>query len=77
MFLERGRRLRLENYAHFEESTQSTVRRAYVVAYFRNAAVEAKEAAMLVYIQQQLDYAKLWKLLEFSQVMRCIKAVSK
>jgi hypothetical protein len=34
----------------------------------RSAAAEAKENALLVYIQQQLEYAKMWKLLEFSQV---------
>jgi hypothetical protein len=33
----------------------------------RSAAAEAKENALLVYIQQQLEYAKMWKLLEFSQ----------
>lgn len=41
-----------------------------VLASFRQEAVERKEAALLVYIQQQLEYAKMWKLLEFSQVQR-------
>lgn len=60
-------RLRLENYAHFQEGAASAARRAPVVRYFRTAAAAAADAAMLVYIQQQLDYAKLWKLLDFSQ----------
>lgn len=61
-------RLRLENYAYFEETSRSVGRRVQVVAFFRSAAAEAKEAALLVYIQQQLEYSKMWKLLEFSQV---------
>ncbi len=60
-------RLRLENYTHFQEGTASTARRAPVVRHFRTAAAAAADAAMLVYIQQQLDYAKLWRLLDFSQ----------
>lgn len=61
-------RLRLENYAYFEEASRGVARRVRVVAFFRSAAAEAKEGALLVYIQQQLEYAKMWKLLEFSQV---------
>ena len=41
-----------------------------MVRYFRTAAAAAADATMLVYIQQQLDYAKLWKLLDFSQARR-------
>ena len=38
-----------------------------VLAFFVAAAGAAKEAAMTVYVQQQLEYGKLWKLVEFSQ----------
>ena len=62
------RRLRLENYAYFEEGMQTLARRARVLGFFRQDAAEKKESALLVYIQQQLEYAKIWKLLEFSQV---------
>jgi len=67
----RIRRLRLENYAHFEEGMQTLARRARVLGFFRQDAAEKKESALLVYIQQQLEYAKIWKLLEFSQVLSC------
>lgn len=39
-----------------------------VLAFFVAAAGAAKESALLIYVQQQLEYAKLWKLFEFSQV---------
>ena len=39
-----------------------------MLGFFRQEAAEKKESALLVYIQQQLEYAKMWKLLEFSQV---------
>ena len=39
-----------------------------MLAFFVAAAAAAKESALLVYVQQQLEYAKLWKLFEFSQV---------
>ena len=65
------RRLRLENYAYFEEGMQTLARRARVLGFFRQDAAEKKESALLVYIQQQLEYAKIWKLLEFSQVLCC------
>ena len=39
-----------------------------VLGFFVQAATAAKEAAMGVYVQQQLEYGKLWKLVEFSQV---------
>ena len=67
-----GHRLRLENYAYFEEGMQNLARRARVLGFFRQDAAEKKESALLVYIQQQLEYAKIWKLLEFSQVDHCL-----
>ena len=39
-----------------------------VLGFFAQAATAAKEAAMGIYVQQQLEYGKLWKLVEFSQV---------
>lgn len=39
-----------------------------VLGFFVQAATAAKEAAMGIYVQQQLEYGKLWKLVEFSQV---------
>lgn len=69
--------MRLENYACFEEGVQGLAGEVHVLSYFRQEAVEKKEAALLVYIQQQLEYAKMWKLLEFSQVhqsWRCFTA---
>ncbi len=39
-----------------------------VLAFFVAAAGAAKEGAMSIYVQQQLEYGKLWKLVEFSQV---------
>ncbi len=59
----------MENYAYFEEGMQTLARRARVLGFFRQDAAEKKESALLVYIQQQLEYAKVWKLLEFSQVL--------
>lgn len=41
-----------------------------VLAFFVAAAGAAKEGAMSIYVQQQLEYGKLWKLVEFSQVHR-------
>ena len=38
-----------------------------VLAFFVAAASEARDAAMGVYVQQQLEYGKLWRLFEFSQ----------
>ncbi len=38
-----------------------------VLAFFTAAAGAAKEAAMATYVQQQLEYGKLWKLVESSQ----------
>jgi hypothetical protein len=40
-----------------------------VLAFFVAAAGVAKQGAMKIYVQQQLEYGKLWKLVEFSQVM--------
>ena len=39
-----------------------------VLGFFAQAATAAKEAAMGIYVQQQLEWGKLWKLVEFSQV---------
>ena len=41
-----------------------------VLGFFVQAATAAKEAAMGIYVQQQLEYGKLWKLVEFSQVSK-------
>ena len=40
-----------------------------MLRFFVQAATAAKEAAMGIYVQQQLEYVKLWKLVEFSQVL--------
>lgn len=61
-------RLRLENYACFEEGLQGLASRVPALDHFQQQAAQKKEASLLVYIQQQLEYAKMWKLLEFSQV---------
>lgn len=48
-----------------------------VLGFFVQAATAAKEAAMGVYVQQQLEYGKLWKLVEFSQVGCCQHALQR
>ncbi|CAL8460642.1 g172 [Coccomyxa elongata] len=62
-----GDRLRLENYTLFETELRPLASRNPVLAFFVAAAGAAKESALLIYVQQQLEYAKLWKLFEFSQ----------
>ncbi|EIE25400.1 hypothetical protein COCSUDRAFT_46702 [Coccomyxa subellipsoidea C-169] len=62
-----GDRLRLENYSLLENELKPLASRNPVLAFFVAAAGAAKESAMLIYVQQQLEYAKLWKLFEFSQ----------
>ncbi|KAK9813236.1 hypothetical protein WJX72_011232 [[Myrmecia] bisecta] len=65
--LKHGDRLRLENYAYFEDSMRQVASRVPVLDWFVRQAQEAKERAMQVYVQQQLEYGKFWRLLEFSQ----------
>jgi hypothetical protein len=38
-----------------------------VLGFFVEVARAAKEGALSIYIQQQLEYGKFWKLVEFSQ----------
>ncbi|CAL5219240.1 g1034 [Coccomyxa viridis] len=62
-----GDRLRLENYTLLETELPALANKVPVLGFFVQAATAAKEAAMGIYVQQQLEYGKLWKLVEFSQ----------
>ncbi len=61
-------RLRLENYSCIATVLRGVARRAPLLETFVQEAGESKEESLLFYIQQQLEYAKTWKMLEFSQV---------
>ncbi|GMH40758.1 hypothetical protein BSKO_08662 [Bryopsis sp. KO-2023] len=61
-----GDRLRLENYAYFEESARPLVRHVQALQKFCEQAVTNLDEAMQRYVQQQLEYGRLWKIFEFS-----------
>jgi hypothetical protein len=67
--------MRLENYSLFEEAVGSLASRDAVLAHFKAEARAHKEAAMLSYIHQQLEYVKMWKILDFSQVRLAVCGV--
>ena len=63
-----GDRLRLESYTFFVSNLSEASQADAVLKTHVRQALAAKQRAMHVYVQQQLEHGKLWKLMEFSMV---------
>ena len=63
-----GDRLRLESYAYFVSALTDISQAVPVLQWHVRQAAAAKHRAMQVYVQQQLEHGKFWKLMEFSMV---------
>jgi len=59
-------RLRLENYTYFCKALQPLAGQAPVLGEAVLTAEARREASLRAYVQSQLEYGKLWKLLEFA-----------
>lgn len=63
-----GDRLRLESYAFFVSSVADAAQAEPVLMAHIRQATAAKQRSMQIYLQQQLEHGKFWKLMEFSTV---------
>ena len=63
-----GDRLRLESYAFFVSNVSEAAQAEPVLMTHVRQAAAAKQRAMQLYVQQQLEHGKFWKLMEFSTV---------
>jgi hypothetical protein len=59
-------RLRLENYTYFCKALQALAGQAPVLGEAVLMAESRREQSLHAYVQSQLEYGKLWKLLEFA-----------
>ncbi|GBF98439.1 hypothetical protein Rsub_11084 [Raphidocelis subcapitata] len=60
-------RLRLENYGHYADGLAPLTESAPALRESVQQADALREGALAQYIQDQLEYGKMWKLLEFGQ----------
>lgn len=71
-----GDRLRLESYAFFVVNVSEAAQSEPVLMTHVRQAAAAKQRAMQVYVQQQLEHGKFWKLMEFSMVSTWCKCMT-